>query len=309
MISKLIEVPIREVWKNEAKNFTTWLGNHLEYLDEQLGIKLSLEEIEKSVGSFSADILAKDIEGNLVIIENQLKITDHDHLGKLLTYLSNLNAKTAIWISPNTRPEHETVINYLNQISPSNTNFYLIQIRAYKIDSSSPAPLFTIVAGPGEELKDIGKIKKDLSDKDKKRYDFFSRLLDYSNSKTKLFNNVSPVSYQNWVMTGAGKAGLSWVYSVGVSKSNCHLYFGLKDAHKNKERFKKLFKHKSAIESNFGSKLEWDYKEGRQQHYIRSTSKLGGLKDATKWEVIQTDMVARMIKLEKAIKKYFNTIN
>ncbi|MGD8777508.1 MAG: DUF4268 domain-containing protein [Ignavibacteria bacterium] len=309
MISKLIEVPIREVWKNEARNFTTWLGNHLEYLDEQLGIKLSLEEIEKSVGTFSADILAKDIEGNLVIIENQLNITDHDHLGKLLTYLSNLNAKAAIWISPNPRTEHETAINYLNQISPENTNFYLIKIRAYKIDSSSPAPLFTIVAGPGEGLKDIGKIQKDLSIKDKKRYDFFSHLLDYSNSKTKLFINVSPVGYQNWVMTGAGKAGLSWVYSIGVNKANCHLFFGLRDAQKNKERFNKLFKHKSDIEKILGNKLEWDFKEGRQQHYIRSFSNLGGLKDESKWEVIRSDMVTRMINLEKAIRKYLRTID
>jgi RecB family endonuclease NucS len=96
MISKLIPVELREVWKNEAKDFTTWLGNNLDYIKEQLGIELSLVETEKSVGAFYVDVLAKDNNDRLVIIENQLGKTDHDHLGKVLTYLTNLEAKTAI---------------------------------------------------------------------------------------------------------------------------------------------------------------------------------------------------------------------
>ncbi|MCX6170145.1 MAG: DUF4268 domain-containing protein [Ignavibacteriales bacterium] len=307
MISKLITVELREVWKNEAKDFTTWLGNNLDYLKEQLGIELTLVEIEKSVGSFYVDVLAQDDSGHLAIIENQLGKTDHDHLGKVLTYLTNLEAKTAIWISPDPRPEHVSVINYLNQISPEDIRFYLIKVSAFKIDSSLPAPLFTIIAGPGNELRDIGKIKNDLSDKDKKRFEFFSQLLNYSNSKTNLFSNVSPVGYQNWVTAGAGKSGLYWVYSVWLNKSNVHLYFGSSDAQKNKERFDKLLNNKTVIENEFGNSLEWDYKEGRQQHYIKTISN-GGLNNEANWETIQKDMVVRMIKLEKVLGKYLKEI-
>lgn len=308
MISKLIEVELREVWKNEASDFTKWLGNNLYYLKEQLGIELNLVEVEKSVGSFYVDILANDNSGHLAIIENQLEKTDHDHLGKVITYLTNLEAKTAIWISPNPRPEHVNVINYLNQISPEDIRFYLIKISAYKIDNSLPAPLFTIIAGPEDELRDIGKIKTDLSVKDKKRFEFFSQLLNYSNSKSKLFNNVSPVGYQNWVMTGAGKSGLSWVYSILSNKSIIHLYFGSPDAQKNKGRFQKLLNHKSDIENEFGNILEWDYKEDRQQHYIKTISN-GGLNDEANWENIQKDMVERMIKLERVLGKYLKDID
>ncbi len=308
MISKLIAVELREVWKNEAKDFTTWLGNNLEYLKEQLGIELTLVEIEKSVGSFYVDILAQDNNGHLTIIENQLEKTDHNHLGKVITYLTNLEAKSAIWISPNPRPEHVNVINYLNQISPEDICFYLIKVSAFKIDDSMPAPLFTIIAGPEDELRDIGKIKNDLSDKDKKRFEFFSQLLEYSNSKTSLFINVSPVGYQNWITTGAGKSGLSWVYSIWLNKSNVHLYFGSHEAQKNKERFHKLLTHKSEIENEFGNILEWDYKEGRQQHYIKTISN-GGLNDEANWENIQKDMVLRMIKLEKVLGKYLKEID
>jgi hypothetical protein len=308
MISKLIAVELREVWKNEAKDFTTWLGNNLDYLKEQLGIELTLVETEKSVGSFYVDVLAQDDSGHLVIIENQLEKTDHDHLGKVLTYLTNLEAKTAIWISPDPRPEHINVINYLNQISPEDIRFYLIKVSAFKIDDSMPAPLFAIIAGPEDELRDIGKIKNDLSDKDKKRFEFFSKLLTYSNSKTDLFNNVSPVGYQSGIMTGAGKSGLSWVYSILSNKSHVLLYFSLPNAQKNKERFDKFIKNKTAIENEFGNSLDWDYKEGRQQHYIKSISDDGGLYNEANWDSIQRDMVMRMINLEKVLGKYLKDI-
>src|SRR4030042_4547438 len=106
-ISRLQKIPLRELWKHEAHGFTHWLSENLDFLGEVIGFKLSLVELEASAGPFSADILAEDTDGNYVIIENQLEKTNHDHLGKLITYLSNLEAKKAIWITSSPRPEHE----------------------------------------------------------------------------------------------------------------------------------------------------------------------------------------------------------
>jgi len=108
-IGKLKKVPLREIWPNEANDFTVWLANNLDFLSEVLELDLSLVEREAAAGPFAADILAEDPSGTPVIIENQLERPDHDHLGKLVTYLSNLNAKTAIWIkrpAPGTRDRH-----------------------------------------------------------------------------------------------------------------------------------------------------------------------------------------------------------
>ena len=113
MIGKLEPAELRTLWKNEALDFTSWLALNLEVLKDQLGLELSIVEREKSVGPFSVDILAKDTAGRSVIIENQLERTDHDHLGKVLTYLANLDATVAIWISSDPRPEHVTAIDYL----------------------------------------------------------------------------------------------------------------------------------------------------------------------------------------------------
>jgi len=71
---------------------------------------------------FEVDLLAEEPNGDYVIIKNQSGKSDHDHLGKLLTYLANLGAKTAVWICEDPQPEHVEAINWLNktvrQLSP-----------------------------------------------------------------------------------------------------------------------------------------------------------------------------------------------
>ncbi len=131
-ISRLTKVPLRELWKHEAHNFTGWLAENLDFLSDTLGFKLTLDQKEIAAGTFSADIRAEDSQGNYVIIENQLEKTDHDHLGKLITYMSNLEAKTAIWMTSEPRPEHETAVHWLNETLPADTAFYLIKVEAFR---------------------------------------------------------------------------------------------------------------------------------------------------------------------------------
>jgi hypothetical protein len=208
-IGKLESTELRELWKHEALDFTSWLAENLDVLKDQLGLDLVIIEQEKPVGPFSADIFAKDSMGRSVVIENQLERTDHDHLGKILTYVANLDAKVAIWITSDPRPEHITAVDYLNENVPSDTAFYLVKLQAFKIGESDPAPLFTIEAGPSEERSAAGETKKNFAEKDKKRLEFFTQLLDRCREKTNVFNNVSPVGYQSWVNATAGKGGLA----------------------------------------------------------------------------------------------------
>ena len=92
-IGKLEKVPLREVWRDEARDFTRWLEENLEALNNSLDVSLRVVEREGSAGTFAVDLLAEDNDGNKVIIECQLEKTDHDHLGKVLTYLTILRQK------------------------------------------------------------------------------------------------------------------------------------------------------------------------------------------------------------------------
>ena len=139
---------VREIWEDEAADFTPWLAENLDLLGKELGLDLELVETEKPIGSFYLDILAKDGDGRRVAIENQLEWTDHSHLGQLLTYAVGCNAGIAVWISPWIQPEHRQVINRLNQVSDGKIQFYGVEIRAIQIGDSPPAPDFRPVAVP-----------------------------------------------------------------------------------------------------------------------------------------------------------------
>ena len=94
-LGKLENVELREVWESESSDFTPWLAKeeNIQVLGKQIGLDLEVEEVEKNVGRFRADILCKDINtDNWVLIENQLEKTNHAHLGQLLTYATGLDA-------------------------------------------------------------------------------------------------------------------------------------------------------------------------------------------------------------------------
>ena len=170
MIGKLEKVELRDIWKNEAHDFTVWLENNIEALSEAVDIGLEVIEREKTLdgSGFSVDLLCENEDSELVVIENQLEKTDHKHLGQIITYVSNLNADYAIWVCKNPRQEHINAINWLNEMV-SDKSFYLVQIEAFQIGDSEPAPFFSVICKPDIELKKLGEEKKDLNTKKKAR--------------------------------------------------------------------------------------------------------------------------------------------
>lgn len=306
MIGKMEKVKLRDIWKNEAKDFSSWLYDNLDVLSEELELKLTPIKKEKDIGTFSADILAEDINGEAVIIENQLEKTDHDHLGKILTYISNVGAKIAIWISSKPRPEHERAIEWLNQAS-MDAYFYLIKVEAFKIGNSEPAPKFTIISGPSETATSVGREKKELTERHKKRLEFWKSLLEKSKGKTNLHSNITP-GVDSWISTGAGKTGLSYNYVITYKYSQIEFYIDRGKYEENKKIFDELFKNKEQIEVVFGGKLEWQRLDDKRASRIRKTYDYANLNDIEKWDKLQEDMINGMIRLEKALRKFINKV-
>src|SRR4029077_16843290 len=107
----------------------------------QLG-ELQLQGTEVAVGNFSVDILARDIEGQIVVIENQFGPTDHTHLGQIMTYLAGQDARTTvIWIAETIREEHRAAIDWLNASTIESFSFFAVEVEALRIDDSSGAEL------------------------------------------------------------------------------------------------------------------------------------------------------------------------
>lgn len=149
---------LREVWPHEAHDFTPWLAKNIGVLSDTVGIDISIEETESSVGDFNVDIFATDADtGRRVIIENQLEETDHDHLGKLITYASGKAADLVIWIVRKARPEHTAAIEWLNSHTDEGVGFILCEIKLYRIGNSEPAPKFEIIEQPNDWVKEMKK--------------------------------------------------------------------------------------------------------------------------------------------------------
>jgi len=314
MIGKLKLVPLREIWKREEKDFSVWLEENIDVLSDELGIRLTINKRERKAGIFSVDIEAEDEDGDLVVIENQLEKTDHDHLGKIITYMSNLDAKTAIWITSNPRQEHIKAVNWLNESTPADLLFYLVKVEAYRIGESEPAPRFLVVCGPSEESKEISEKKGEEAERHRLRYAFWKQLLERSKKKTQLHANITPCKY-SWIGTGAGRSGLSYNYAITYDLGAVELYIDkgkdeegrdLKDL--NKKIFDQLYSKKRIIEKEFGEKLEWQRLDNRRASRIRKTFKGIGLGDQEKWEELQDKMIDAMIRLEKSLRKHITAL-
>ena len=304
MIGRIRRLGLREVWPHEARDFTTWLEENVDVLSEATDLNLSNVEREEAVGTFNVDLTAEDDSGRIVI-ENQLGKSDHDHLGKLLTYLVGVEARKAIWIVADPRPEHVGTIAWLNE--SSSADFYLVKLEAIRIGSSEPAPLLTLIVGPSEATRDVGRTKQRMNERDRLRYRFFEGLLEFAKSKTRLHSNVSPGRH-NWVGTGAGIAGLGFNYVVRQHDARAQLYIDTVDGDENQRIFKNLSRHRDKIEKAFGGPLEWDTKEGRRSCRIEKTYDLGGYRDEDDWKAVYEQLAEGMARLESALKLHIKSL-
>ena len=307
MIGKIQRVSLKEVWKHEAHDFTPWLQDNIDILNDVLDLSLSSAEREQAAGDFSVDLVAEDEAGNAVIIENQLGKSDHDHLGKLITYLTAIGAKTAIWIAGDPRPEHVGAITWLNESSSG--SFYLVKVEAVQIEGSVPAPLFTLIVGPSAESRGVGDTKRELAERFDIRRRFWTMLLEKAKHKTKLHVNISPSQY-HWLGASAGKSGLGFNYIVRKHDAYVEFYIdrGKEAGDENTAIFDTLAASKGVIESDFGEPLLWQRIEGKRACRIKKEIDIGGYRDEDKWPEVQGAMIDAMIRLEKALRPHIEKL-
>ncbi len=126
-LGRLEEVDLRSCWKQEAAHFTPWMAEeeNIALLGKTIGMELEVKEQEANVGPFRADILCRNTADNtMVLIENQLEKTDHNHLGQLMTYAAGLDAVTLIWVVERFTEEHRAALDWLNRITDDGFYFF-----------------------------------------------------------------------------------------------------------------------------------------------------------------------------------------
>ena len=299
-IGRLERVDIRKIWKHEQYDFSDWLAKkeNIEELNNILGVSLVDVEKEKAVGDFRCDLYGIDEgSGKVVLIENQLDSTNHDHLGKIITYGAVLNASVIVWIVTTARQEHRKAIEWLNSHFDDEVSFFLIEVKAYKIGNSDPAPQFNIVEQPNDFA--IG-VKTAKNDSEVQRLAFWSR-----------FNEV--LESENYPLNKRKATTHHW-YDISMGSSNCHLSINLVNKDNkirvclyitnNKEFYDELYTKKDEIENKLGYELEWN----RLDDAIASTisTYIMGLdfKNPSNYDELIKKSICKVLELRKVFKEY-----
>lgn len=304
-IGKLTEVDVRTLWKHEQYDFSEWLAKqaNIEYLNDILGLTLSDVDKEVYVGPYRCDIVAKDeTSGITVIVENQLEATNHDHLGKIITYASGLDASVIVWIVKDAKEEHRAAIEWLNNNTTKDINFFLIEIHAYRIGESDPAPKFEVVEKPNDFVK-RSKTKYtdgELNQSQSERLMFWEQFNEVVIARGKPFN-LRKASTDHW-------------YDVAVGVSSAHVAINLVNKDNNvvvelyinddKELFDSLYEKKEEIEEKLGFSLDWDRLDGKKasriKHYINGLN----FDDHSNYDTLMNEVVDKAVLMRDTFKKY-----
>ena len=258
-LGKMIRITdLRSVWPHEANDFTKWLAQeeNLALLSDAIDIELELEERESSVGSFNVDIYAKEVGTNRrVIIENQLEDTNHDHLGKLITYASGKGAEVIVWIVKRARDEHRQAIEWLNQHTDSNIGFFLLEIELWQIGDSMKAPRFNIVEKPNDWSKTMKTIEG-LSDTDLLKLEFWNGFNDAmsNNDEFKHHFRARKASPQHWYDLSIGSSAYHICLTINTQKQCIGADIYIDD---DKELFAQFKSHKDEITAMLNSEVDW----------------------------------------------------
>lgn len=275
-LGRLESVPLRQVWPLEAKDFTPWLAEaqNLSLLAETLEIgELQWEGSEVKVGNFNLDILARDIEGRIVVIENQFGPTDHTHLGQILTYLAGQEGQaTVIWIAERVREEHRAAVDWLNASTIDGFSFFAVEVEALKIGNSPPAPWFNIIAKPNNFTRSVERATRSipsgqLDDRARAYTAYWAGFDAFLLDKRAPYKMRSPPR-DYWCSFGIGRSGFALAET--ATFRDCKLGVELYISHPAAKRaFDLLEADRSSIEAEYGEPLDW------QRMNDKKTCKIG----------------------------------
>ena len=275
-LGRLVPVEVRSIWAIEDRDFTPWLARpeNIALLAAELALgELEVEATERDVGRFSADIVARDQNASIVLIENQLEPTDHKHLGQVLTYLAGLEGDASvIWIATEFLEEHRAAVDWLNANTNDHFDFFGVQIEVVKIGNSDAAPRFNVVAKPNDWSRDVRSTTRvageaPLTDRHKMLQAYWASFGAFLESKKSTFRINRPNKHMWYSFRGFNRGGFSINASASVEYQRLavELYIA-RDS--DKAAIRALQAQKNQIEADFGEPLEWQELPGKEASRI-----------------------------------------
>lgn len=302
-IGKLQEVDIRDLWHHEQYDFSAWLAKdeNIEFLNEKLGLTLVDINTEAYVGAYRCDIVAVDeTTGIKVIIENQLENSNHDHLGKIITYASGLDAKVIVWIVKEARVEHRSAIEWLNNNTSKDINFFLIELHAYRIGDSASAPMFQVIEQPNDFVKESksNKATETLTKIESEQINFWTKFNEHIINRKKPFN-IRKATADHYYNIAIGKSGTY----ISVTLVNKESFVGVAVyIESDKPLFDKLYDERDSIEEQLGFKMDWQRLDNSKASKI--IYRINGLDfdDHSNYDALIEEAIDKAISIKRVFK-------
>lgn len=304
-LGKLEEIKdLRTVWPHEAADFTPWLSedDNIALLADAVGIDITVDETESSVGDFHVDLFASETgTERKIIIENQLGDTDHDHLGKLITYASGKSADVIIWVVKYAREEHKAAIEWLNNHTDERIGFFLCEIKLYRISNSAPAVKFEVVEKPNDWTKEVRKTEM-TSATQQQRYEYWVAFQDYAFQNVQFAKNFKrrKPSTDHWMDFSIGSSACHFVVSQIQKRDELDMELYINE---DKDMFCSLLQNKDAIERECGFSFDWRELPERKASRI-VLEKSVSLADRSEWTSQFEWLIDVMLKMKAVFKKY-----
>lgn len=267
-LGELSRVSLRDVWINEATDFTPWLAepSNLMLMGDAVGLDLELVSQEEFIGPYRADIICKDrLSEQTVLIENQLEKTDHLHLGQILTYAAGVQAKTVIWVASRFTDEHRAALDWLNEITDEGYAFFGLEIELWRIGESTPAPKFNLVSSPNDwsrSVKESTAATRAHSPRQAVYLRYWQALHAYQKEQTPPVKTPKPAA-QQWASYSTGRTGFSFETIVSWEKKFSVKLYIVCSKPNPKAVFRYFHDRKAEIEAAIGQPLEWDEGQGK----------------------------------------------
>ena len=281
----LTKEDIRDIWKDEAKDFTPWLAReeNISLLSETVRMEFEVEGTEIRVGPFEADILCRDtVTDEQVVIENQLEPTDHKHLGQLLTYAAGLEAVTVVWIAERFTDEHRAALDWLNEITGERFSFFGLEIELWRIGGSPMAPNFNVVSHPNDWKKGVSpSLQNDLTPTQQLYLEYWTGLQALLEQRNGVIKPVKPLP-RNWIGFGIGRSKFRLDASASIRDKWICVNLTLRGSDA-KTHFNALKQDRIDIETAIGAKLEWEEKPEQKRSYISLSPPETDLEDREDW--------------------------
>ena len=254
----LTEQEVRKIWPREEQHLSQWMKNNIDILNEALNLQIEIEEVESPIGNFRLDLAGTEATTqNPVVIENQFGDSNHDHLGKLITYSAGREAGILIWVASEFKEPHRNALSWLNEISGQDMLFYGVKLEVFSIDGSKPAPKFTVVVDPPAGKRPIVSTSI-VSPRGLKYREFWGDFLDHLKTTYPGVTRASAVQPYSWFSTGAGVSG----FSVGAAFNGergfqVELYIDTGNKEQNENSLDKIKTSEATIHEAIGENLEW----------------------------------------------------